>query len=177
MTPEIEALLGAINRGQHTRKARDTVMLVAHAFASGQPVKPVFQQKGVCASATWYRKWKRDPIIAIAYQACLDRALSYRDEQTASLEAHWANVRRRNIAEKAAAAPIALAAVMADPGEKGSARIEAATRLLKFSDPELGRVQTGGGSVPVDVEVKLDQEILAELRRLGVVPDGDADAE
>lgn len=168
MTDEIRLLLEAI-KGRHCRKMRDSVVIVANAVASGQPLKPVFKLSRVCASATWYRKWRRDPIVWAAYEKCLQRALSFRDEETASWESHWAAVRKRNLAEKAAAAPIALAAVMADPNERGAARIEAATRLLKFSDPALGQVQTGGGgAVPVDVEVKLDQEIMAALKGLGV---------
>lgn len=167
MTDEIRLLLEAI-KGRHCRKMRDSVVIVANAVASGQPLKPVFKLESVCASATWYRKWRRDPIIWAAYEKCLERALSFRDAETVALEAHWSAVLRRNLAEKAAAAPIALAAVMADPNARGTARIEAATRLIKFADPELGQVQTGDAPGAIDVEVTLDQEIVKALQTLGV---------
>lgn len=169
MTDEIHDLLQAIQASRHVRKMRDSVVLLANAVGTGNPVKPVFGQEGVCCSDVWYRKWKKDPIIRAAYEACLERVLEYRDEQTAALEAHWSAVRRRNIAEKAAVAPIALAAVMADTGQKGGDRIEAATRLLKFSDPDLGKVQTGGTTaMSVDVEARVDGEILTALKALGL---------
>jgi len=175
MTDEIHDLLMAIKGKRHVRKMRDTVIAVANAIGTGNPVKPVFKQEGICCSDIWYGKWKKNPVIRVAYAACLERVLEFRDEQTAALEAHWASVRRRNIAEKAAVAPIALAAVMADVAQKGGDRIEAATRLLKFSDPDLGKVQTGGASpMSVDVEAKVDREILSALKGLGVIGGDDA---
>ena len=135
LTEELETLLRAIRGGQVAKK-RATVIKLAFAKANQQPLKAVFGQADTCSEATWYGKWRFLPAVRAAYEACCARALAWADEETAALEAHQRRRRRRATAQYAAQAPAALAAVMADPGQRGADRISAANALMTWADPE-----------------------------------------
>lgn len=138
MTDEIRAVLGAI-RGQHVAKKRATVIRLAFARANQTPMRDVFGQEDTCAENIWYMKWRFDPAIAAAYEACCARALEWRDEETTRIQAYYRNERLRAIAEHAAQAPAALAKVMNDPEAGGAHRISAADRLMQLADPDLAQ--------------------------------------
>lgn len=151
MTDEIRSLLKAI-RGAHAVKKRTTVVKLAFARASQQKVKEVFEQEDTCAEVIWYQKWQHVAEIKAAYEACLERALTWRDEATAELEAHYSRLRRQSIAELAADAPWALADVMLDEKQKGGDRISAANALITWADPEsAGKARPTGPAASVDV--------------------------
>lgn len=138
MTEEILDLLKVI-RGRHSGKKRTTIIKLAFARANQQPMKDVFDQPDVCAENIWYMKWRFDPAIKAAYEACCARALEWRDEQTALIEQHYRQVRLQQIARYAAQAPKALADVMTDKEVGGGHRISAADRLIQLADPEAAR--------------------------------------
>ena len=150
MTDEIRGLLGAL-RGRHAPKKRATVVKLAFARAQQVPLAGVFRDPEVCSESIWYEKWQYDPLIKAAYRACYERALEWGDEETAALEAHYSRERRRSVAEYAAAAPAALAAVMSDGEQKGADRISAADTLMRWAEPETAeRIGQAGASVRVD---------------------------
>lgn len=138
ITEEIMELLRAIT-GAHAAKKRSTVIKVAVARATQQPLKAVFRQHSTCSEAIWYGKWRHQPALRAAYEACYQRALGFEDEATAGLEGYYAGKRRRAIAEYAADAPAALAAVMAGVEQKGADRISAAEALLRWAEPETAK--------------------------------------
>lgn len=139
LTDEIRELLKEI-RGEHAAKKRTTVIKLAFARANGTPVKRVFNQNDTCAEVIWYTKWLKKPAIKAAYEACLERALEWVDQQTAAIEVSYRLARRRAIAKLATKAPLALANVMEDTAQRGSDRISAANALLNWADggPEGG---------------------------------------
>jgi hypothetical protein len=153
MTEEIRTLLGAI-RPPHLEKKRKTILLVAFAKANAEPLKPIFGREDTCAESIWWGKWSRQPDIAAALEACTQRALEWADDETVTIEAKYRNDRRRSVARWAAAAPDALASVMADKGQRGSDRINAAVTLMKLADPE-AVVQTVVGGVEQTQQVQL----------------------
>ncbi len=134
-TEEIAEKLRAI-QGSPVGKKRATVIQLAFARANDQPVKEVFNRDDTCAETIWYTKWKHDPVIWAAYEACLKRALDWRDQETAAIEEHYRRLRRQRVATKAAEAPEALAEVMHDTGQRGADRISAANALMGWADPE-----------------------------------------
>lgn len=84
LTPEIDEALAAITN-PHAAKKQLTVLLVAQALATGQPVSAVFQRDDTCKADIWYgakrrttgkRKpgWKEDPAIATALHLATERA-------------------------------------------------------------------------------------------------------
>lgn len=135
MTDEIRALLQAI-RPPHVEKKRKTVLLIAFAKANGQTLRDVFGRDDTCAESIWWAKWSKQADIRAALEACEKRALEWADQETVLLEAKFRNERRRAVAKWAAAAPDALASVMASPTQRGGDRINAAVTLIKLADPE-----------------------------------------
>jgi len=166
MTDEIRELLRAI-QPPWVGKKRTSVIRLAFAAAQNKPLKRVFDDPDVCSRNVWYTKWSRQPDVRAAFDACVARVREWIDEETAAIEEHYRQERRRALAQYSAAAPAALATVMTDRGERGEARIKAAETLIRFADPDVaGKVRTGGG-LNVDVEVAdLDAAIERELRRL-----------
>jgi hypothetical protein len=138
LTGELQTLLAAIRGGQVAKK-RVTVIKLACAVANRQPRRTVFGQADTCSDKTWYTRWQYQPEVKVAFEACCTRALAWADEETAALEAHYRRQRRRTMAQYAAQAPAALAAVMADAGQRGADRISAANALLTWADPEVAR--------------------------------------
>lgn len=168
MTDDIRAKL-ALLTGRHARKKRTSVIKLAFAMAQQKPLKKLFSDEDVCSEMIWYTKWKTDPLIAEAFSACYERSLAWIDEETAYIEDHYRQKRRRSLAQYSAMAPAALAAVMGNAGEKGDARIKAADTLIRHADPEVaGQVKASGG-LSVGVEVgDIDAAIERELQRLVV---------
>jgi hypothetical protein len=158
MTDELRARLAAIRGGQVAKK-RISVIKLACAMANRQPRRAVFAQQDTCAERTWYLQWQHQPEVKAAFEACCQRALQWADEETAALEAHYRRLRRRSTAQYAAQAPAALAAVMADPGQRGADRISAANALVTWADPVAARQAqphpppAGGGEQVVYVGV------------------------
>jgi len=177
MTDEIRQLLTAI-RPPHVGKKRTTVIRLAFARAQQKPLKQLFQEPDVCSGNIWYGKWRFLPDVQAAFDACYTRALEWIDEETATIEEHYRQQRRRALAQYSALAPAALAAVMGNSGERGEARIKAADTLIRHADPEVaGRVR-GGGGLDVDVRVEdLDAAIEREIERLAAAEAGDGQAE
>jgi hypothetical protein len=135
LTDDIITKLEAITK-PHINKKRTTVIKLAFAKANNQPLDAVFNQPDTCARIIWYTKWKNDPAIKAAYEACYERALGWNDEQTVYLEAYYRSQRRQSVAKYAAEAPASLADVMRNQQEKGGARISAANALITWADPE-----------------------------------------
>jgi hypothetical protein len=141
--------------------------------ANRQPRRTVFAQADTCAERTWYTRWQHQPEVKAALAACCARALAWADEETAALEAHYRRQRRRSTAQYAAQAPAALAAVMADPGQRGADRISAANALVTWADPAAAQQAqphppaAGGGEQVVYVGVTAEElaAIEAALRR------------
>jgi hypothetical protein len=158
LTGELQTLLAAIRGGQAAKK-RITVIKLACAVANRQPRRTVFGQADTCSDKTWYTRWQYQPEVKAAFEACCTRALEWVDEETAALEAHYRWLRRRSTAQYAAQAPAALAAVMADPGQRGADRISAANALVTWADPAAARqaqphpLAAGGGEQVVYVGV------------------------
>jgi hypothetical protein len=148
LTEEIAGLLRAI-QPPHLEKKRRTVLLVAFAKANAEPLKPLFGRDDTCNESIWWAKWAKMPDIQAALAACEKRALEWADAETVRLEAKYRQDRKRSVAKWAAAAPDALAAVMAGAQQRGADRINAAVTLIKLADPEdsatVGTV--GGGEV------------------------------
>lgn len=136
MTAEIRALLSAI-RGRHAAKKRMTVIRLAFAKANQVPMKKVLGQEETCSWAVWHQRWKFDPVVKAAYEACVKRALAWADDKTAGMEAHFRRERRQKVAMHSADAPDALAAIMVDEDMGGGHRIAAADRLIQLADPEM----------------------------------------
>ncbi len=166
MTDDIRLKLAAL-KGRHARKKRTSVIKLAFATAQQRPLKKIFSDEDVCSEMIWYTKWKTDPLIAAAFEACCERSLAWIDEETAAIEDHYRQARRRSLAQYSAMAPAALAAVMGSATEKGEARIKAADTLIRHADPAVaGQVKaTGGLSIGVEV-TDIDAAIERELQRL-----------
>jgi hypothetical protein len=141
--------------GPHQGKKRISIIKLAFARANEIPLSTVFEQADTCSEVIWYVKWKHDPDIAAAFEACYDRCLDWTDQQTARLEEHFSQQRRRSIAEWAAQAPRALAAVMTGPEQKGGDRISAANALITWADPK-----AAGQAAPAAPPAGADQTIL-----------------
>lgn len=172
MTDEIRDLLSQIP-GPHALKKRATVIKLAFARVNRQTVKEVFREPDVCTEAIWYTKWQYDPAIQAAYQACLQRAYEYADEETVAIETHFRTLRRQSVARYASQAPAALAAVMGDKDSGGGNRIRAALELIGLADPDMERERPA-----LTVEVKeLDSLIERELAVLASRGQGSAAAE
>lgn len=145
LTDEIAEKLRAIG-DPHRAKKRATVVKLAFAKANQQRLDDVFNEADTCARIIWYTKWKDDPTIAAAFEACYQRVLDWNDEQTAAMEAHYRRLRRQRTAEYAADAPGALKAVMQDTAQAGPARISAANALITWADPEAAGKAAPGAS-------------------------------
>lgn len=144
MTPEIGSLLDAI-AGEHVAKKRKTVILLAFAYATQTPLAQVFDREDTCAEQIWWTKWQHIPEVQAALAACKARALAWSDQQTVAIEERYRRERKRAIAEYAAKAPLAMAAVMDDAGQKGADRINAAVTLINLADGQsVGPVAAGG---------------------------------
>jgi len=182
MTEEIRALLMAI-RGRHAGKKRTTLIKLAFARAQGLAAKAVFEQDDVCNERVWYQKWKNQPQVARAFEACLERALAWRDEETALAEAQYNDERRRLIAQESLTAVKGLALTAVNTNDRGDYRTEASKVLLALADEELAaRLAIGGrAALPVEVEntpeVKFDftgctPEILRAIANDGGMSEG-----
>jgi hypothetical protein len=152
LTAEISGLLAAI-QPPHLEKKRRTVLLVAFAKVNAEPLKPLFGRPDTCNESIWWAKWSKMPDIRAALEACERRALEWADAETVRLEARYRQERKRSVAKWAAAAPDALAAVMAGAGQRGADRINAAVTLIKLADPaDSATVGTVGGSEAVGIQ-------------------------
>lgn len=151
MTPEIRELLRAIPP-PHEAKRRRTVILLAFAHAMQTPLAKVFERPDTCAEQIWWTKWQYVPEIAAALDACKKRALEWADDLTVATEEHFRRERRRSVAEYAAKAPAALAAVMAGPDQKGADRINAAVTLINLAENKTVGTTPGGTDVKVGDE-------------------------
>lgn len=122
--------------GPHVAKKRTTVIKLAFAHATQQPIKSVFDDPDTVNSSNWYSKWQYIPEVRQALEICIERASTWVDEHTAAMEYYYSSLRRQEIARRAAEAPGALATVMNDPEVRGSDRISAANSLLTWADPK-----------------------------------------
>ncbi len=168
MTDEIREALDKI-RGPHARKKRSTVLKIGFARAQQKPVKPLFRDIDVCCEKIWHLKWKRDEKIQQALDIVIGRVLQWTDEETAAIEEHFRQQRRRTLAEYAAIAPAALAAVMGSDTQRGDYRIKAADTLIRFADPDVAGQLRSAGGLDVNVDVgDIDALIEKEFERLGI---------
>jgi hypothetical protein len=136
----------------HRGKKRTTAIRVAWALANEQNLNSVFGKRDTCARSIWYGETRRDgkvkqgwrdvAEIARAVQVIEQRALEWRDTQTARLEAHYRAQRLREIARGSAIAPKSLISVMQDTEQRGADRINAAMKLIALADPQ-GKAQEG----------------------------------
>lgn len=143
ITPELRELLQAIP-DPHRAKKRSTVIRLAFARANHTLLSEVFNREDTCAENIWWTKWQHIPEIKAAHDACVERALSWADDETARLEEKYRRERRQTVAEYASKAPAALAAVMVGPDQKGADRINAAVTLINLADgASIGPVASG----------------------------------
>lgn len=172
---DVRKALDAI-QGPCEGKKRTTVILVAFAMANESPFNSVFKRKDTCSRAIWYGQvrrngrhklgWREIPEVAAAVDICKRRALDWRDEQTARIEAYYRSIRLRSVAELAAQAPEALATVMKDSEQRGSDRIKAANDLLSWADPEAAGKVRPVASIEQDVNLNLESWRQAREGRL-----------
>lgn len=166
LTPEIQAALNRV-RGGKVGKRRETIIRVAFARAMGQTLEPIFRLPGVINQRVWYQVVKPLPTVQAAYELCFERALAWRDAETARMEAEYANERRRVIAEESVSAVRGLAMTALRVIDRADYRTEASKVLLRLADPELAvrLVDEKGQAVPVAVE-GLDALIEHQLDRV-----------
>ncbi len=160
MTPEIRTLLMAI-RGRHAGKKRATLIRLAFARAQGLAVKTVFGQDDVCNERVWYQKWQNQPKVARAFEACLERALAWRDEETAGAEAQYNDERRRLIAQESLTAVKGLALTAVNTNDRGDFRTAASKVLLALADEGLAERLAMGtrATLPVDIETPIEVDV------------------
>jgi plasmid maintenance system antidote protein VapI len=181
LNPELRTALDAIEK-PHVAKKRATVLLLAIATATDTPWTEVFDDPRVCNQRIWYQKWQHDPAISGALELATERALHWRDQETAAIEAQAAQMRRRAIAEGSLDAVDGLRET-AKRNRDGDG-IKASEVLLTLSDEDLAARLAGmaSGAIPVEVE-GLDDLIAAELERVAdggqgraiAAAEGDAD--
>lgn len=179
-TPEIAQLLEAIKPPHQARK-RNTILRLAFALAAQIPVATIFERDDTCNQTTWYARWKDDPAIKAAYEACCKRISDWVDQETAAAEAQSRLQRRRAIAEWSAKAPAALGAIMLDQSARAADRISAANALMGWADPEAAeKVRPASPAASFEQQVgfdlkslsddELDAAILAHLEMQGQLP-------
>lgn len=182
-TDEIRSVLAAIEK-PHTTKKRITVIKLAFAKASGQPLAPVFKQDDVCSETIWYTKWQHEPQVKAAFEVCYRRALEFSDMETVAIERRYQTLRRRSLAAVSAKAPGALAAVMLDGQQRGSDRISAANAIMGWVDPEAAeKVRPASPAATFEQSIgignlsddELDQAIGRIVGGEAPAPPGDAD--
>jgi len=155
LTDDIRRKLAVI-RPPHAHKKRATIVRLAWARANEEPVKAVFNQPETCNETIWYTKWQHIPEIKAAFEACYEQLLTWADEQTAVVQAHYRRLRLQAIAKHAAEAPAALHRVMTGPEFKGSEIISAANALLTWADPEAaGKAQPPAPAAETDITLAL----------------------
>jgi plasmid maintenance system antidote protein VapI len=144
-------VLDALNdiEGYHVAKKRSTVLLLAWATASDVPWSTVFDDPRCCNQRIWYQKWQYDEAIAEALDICTERALAWRDRETARIERAAAAKRHRSIAEGSVDAVAGLRATALSNDDRADYRTEASRILLALADPDLavrlGQVTPAGG--------------------------------
>lgn len=177
LTDALRALLNALP-DPHSAKKRTTVLRLAFAMANREPVKDVFGRDDTCAEAIWYGKWQHDPAIKAAFEACYARALEWRDQETATIEAHYRTKRLRKIAEYAAEAPDTYKSVMQDTIQRGDVRINAASKLISLADPDTASKaqlnQPGGVEQNLTINELADDDLIALIVGGRSAPRGDA---
>ncbi len=144
LTDDVREKLNAI-RGPHVVKKRITIIKIAFAQVNQQPLSEIFGQPDTCSETIWYTKWRKNPLIQQALQACHKRALEWNDKKTIALETHYQQIYRRSAAQGIAEAPSALTDIMHDTVQKGGDRIAAAKSLLSLNpDVSLPSSSDGG---------------------------------
>jgi len=173
LNEEVLAALRAIRPPEQAKK-RATVLLLAFAVANDQAWARVFEDKRTCNQRIWYQKWQYLAEVAQALEVCTARALEWRDVETAQVETHATQERRRAIARASLSAVRGLEMTALSREDRADYRTEAAMRLLALADPDLAaRVQTGKGALEVQI-TNLDELIEHEVQRVaGVVEGGD----
>lgn len=166
-------------RGNEAAKKRATVLLLAIAEATMQPLSDVFRDPRACNKRVWYQKWQKIPEIAHALELLTARALAWRDAETARVEAQAAQQRHRAIALGSLDAISGLRTTALNAEDRADHRTEASAMLLALADETLAArivLLRKGQSVAVEVD-GLDGLIEQELARLASSSEsGDAGA-
>jgi hypothetical protein len=155
-------------RGNEAAKKRATVLLLAIAEATMQPLSNVFRDPRACNKRVWYQKWQKIPEIAAALELLTARALAWRDAETARIEAQAAQQRNRALALGSLDAVQGLRDIALDAEQPAKDRIEADAMLLALADEQAAaRIVTLRKGTPLPVEVEgLDALIDYELARM-----------
>lgn len=155
-------------RGNEAAKKRYTVLLLAIAEATMQPLSNVFRDPRACNKRVWYQKWQKLPEIAKALELLTARALAWRDADTARTEAQAAQKRHRAIALGSLDGIQSLREIALDAEAPAKDRIEADAMLLALADDQAAsRIVTLRKGTPLPVEVEgLDALIDYELARM-----------
>lgn len=176
--------LGEI-RGQHAAKMRATVALLAFATAAGTPLARVFEDERACNERIWYQKWQHIPSIKRALERCTIRALAWRDEETARIEARALQTLRRTLAEGRLDAVTGLRQTALE--KRDGSGIDAARTLLQArstgdANAPVALDEVGGpAAMPVEVvnagkfdgiTAEFVAEVLRELGAVGGLGDG-----
>lgn len=170
---ECRAALAAI-RSKEAAKKRATVLLLAMAEASGTAMTKVFRDARACSEGIWYGKWQYDPAVKSALALLKARALAWRDQETARIEAHALQERRKAIAQGSLDAVQGLRLTALNQDDRADYRTDASALLLALADSELAArivMVQKGAALPVEVE-GLDALIEHELAQLAAGGEG-----
>lgn len=87
MTFEVTEALNAIE-GPYLEKKRTTVLRLAEGLSSGVPIRDLLNLSDTCDGSVWYGRptkgksgWKDDPLIKAAYDAALQRAFWWKEQE------------------------------------------------------------------------------------------------
>jgi len=155
-------------RGKEAAKKRATVLLLAVAEASGTALKRVFEDPRACCETIWYTKWQYDPAVKAALELLKARALEWRDQETARIEAYALQERNKAIALGSLDAVTGLRTTALNAEDRADHRTEASAMLLALADETLAArivLLRKGQSIAVEVD-GLDGVIEQELARL-----------
>ena len=133
MSFEVHEALAAI-AGEHVYKKEATVLHMAQAIATGQPVNAVFKRPDTCGKKVWYGfddkpGWRDDPAIAHALDVAISRAR------------WWVRVKGGKAIESALD-------VLVDAGEV------VASQLVRIAIEGRAQVTNTGGTAFVEADVK-----------------------
>lgn len=170
-TVEVAQALNAI-RGHEAARKRRTVLALAFAVARGESQESVWAANDpeVCSRTTWYEKWKHQPDVVRALTICAERAMAWRDEETARMEALSLQQVRRGLAEDAKRAIVGgLMGIISDANARGDHRLAAIRQFTALWNEEFAaRFQDERGALPVEVQGMPEQVVKFDLSTLPI---------
>jgi hypothetical protein len=142
MTLEITEALNAIE-GPYLEKKRTTVLRLAEGLSSGVPIRDLLNLSDTCDGSVWYGRpsrdktgWKDDPHIKAAYEAALQRAFWWKEQekvQRITLRHRQLGETEDELVDMTKLALETLGELMAS-AESEKVRLEAAAQILDRAD-------------------------------------------